>query len=145
MLSLLVFLLAASAAFLFEDLFRRMIRYFYQYSTNDNLSFVGKDFHLFASGIFLIAFGMFCLFVFNVVNRNNPFHTFIVTGFFFLAAFSISYLDSKLRIISCTACSDGKLKLNYNAVDYDLIFIASLTISILPFLPKFIRGFGAKK
>lgn len=144
-LSLVVFILSAVSAFFFEDSFRRLIRYFYIFSTDGNISFVGKNFHLFASGTFVISFGLFCLLLFNILDRKKPFHILIVAALFVVSTFIISYTESKLRMMGCTACNDGKLRLHYNSIGYDLIFIAALAISLFPFLPKFIRGLKAKK
>ncbi|MFN3752638.1 hypothetical protein [Flavobacterium sp.] len=145
LLSFFVFILAAISAFFFEDYFRRLIRYFFKFSTDSNITFIGKNFHLFASGIFIISFGVFCLLLFKISDRKKPFNTLIVSPLFLISTFVISYIDSHSRILECTACDDGKLNIHYNAIDYDLIFITSLIISISPFLIKIIRESAVKK
>ncbi len=147
--ALIIFLVSAFIAAFYDEYFRKLVRYFYQYSTDGNITFMGKNFHFFASGEFVLSFGLFCLLV-HYVFKEFPIKKKIVSGLlvsllFVLSTFVISYLDSNGRIMACTACDNGKLSIHYNAIDYDFIFITSLVISIFPFLIKFIRAFAAKK
>jgi len=144
-ISVAVFLFSAGSTYFFEEYFRKMIRYFFEFSTDENLTFIGKNFHLFPSEEFQIGFGLFCVFLFNVLKTHKLLNILIVAVLFFSVAFGISYVESNMKIIGCTACDDGKFKMHYNAVAYDFIFICSLIISCSPFLFKFIRGLGPKK
>jgi hypothetical protein len=148
-IALIIFLASVFIATFYDEYFRRLIRYFYQYSTDGNITFFGKNFHFFSSGEFVISFGLFCLFIFYTSKefsvKKKIASGLLVSLLFVLSTFAISYFDSIGRIMGCTACRDGKLRLNYNSIDYDFIFITGLVISIAPFLIKLIRGFVAKK
>jgi hypothetical protein len=140
-----VFIISMVSAFFFEEYFRKLIRYFYTFSTDNNISFIGKNFHLFASNLFVTGFGLYCVLLFNIVKKRKAINALIISSLFTITSFTISFYDSKSKIIVCTACDNGKLKINYNGIDYDFIFITSLLISILPFLLKSIRKYKAKK
>ena len=58
----------------------------------------------------------------------------MVSSIFFISTFLFSYIESNLKIIECTACDNEKLKLHFNHINYDLIFISSLVISLIPLL-----------
>ena len=141
--STLIFLLATLSAFYFEEYYRTLIRLLYKYFTADSISFIGKNFH-FTSLYFLIAFGLFCLIMrYNQLGRNFSqvfLSILLVTVLFFLTTTVISYFSSQLKIIECTACNDGKRSLQFNGINYDLIFMSSLFIATLPILIKKIRN-----
>ena len=141
----ILFVGAAISACYFEDYYRRLVRYFFTAATKGNITFVGKNFHFFPSEIIVIGFGFFCLLVYKVLNKKKLMNILIVLGLFFISTYTICYIDSNLRIIGCTACNDGKLKIQYKAINYDFIFMTSLLLSISPFLFKFIRDFKVKR
>ena len=141
--STLIFLLATFSAFHFEEYYRILIRLLYKYFTADSISFVGKNFH-FTSIYFVLAFGLFCLVIGIIQFGRTASQIFLsvvlVTVQFFLTTTVISYFSSQLRIVECTACDDGKISLQFNGINYDLIFISSLFIATLPILIKTIMN-----
>lgn len=141
--STLIFFLSTFSAFYFEEYYRTLIRLLYKYFTADSISFIGKNFH-FTSMYFVIAFGLFCLIMgINQFGRNFSqisLSMLLETVLFFLTTTVISYFSSQLRIVECTACDDGKISLQFNGINYDLIFMSSLFIATLPILIKTIRN-----
>jgi len=140
--SALIFLLATLSAFYFEAYYRSFIRFLYQYFTAGVISFVGKRLHFFSLK-FALAFGVFSIFVATTLFERNTFQVLTKILFtivlFFLATTMISYFSSQLRIVECTACDDGKVRLHFNGINYDLIFLTSLLVATLPLLLTTIR------
>ena len=138
LLLLLVFVLTITLAVYKEDNYRVLVRFFFNFFQGDKIKFVGKNFHLFASPYFVVAFGLFSvLFTFLLYGQSKK------SGFiylplaiilFFITTMATTYLDSKFKIIECTACQDGVRRLHYNAVNYDFHFITSLVAGLLPLL-----------
>lgn len=134
----LCFAAASYSTFFFESEYRRLVINFYKYSTNNRISFIGKGFHFFPTYKFSISFGLYILIlVFSSINFKIKWkflHLIIIILTFFISIFLLSYMDSNSKLIQCTACDDGKLAINYNQINYDLIFIVSLLTSVIPFL-----------
>ena len=132
-----IFILTTVSAFFFEDYYRQIVQYFYKLFNGDNIIFVGKNFHLFASNYFVFSFGLFSIFISMLIFRQTKqkmfFKVLVTITVFFLTTISTSYFDSKSKILECTACKDNKLKLSYNGINYDFHFIFSLTLALLPF------------
>lgn len=60
--------------------------------------------------------------------------------FVFTAILAAYNVDSLGKVIECTACKDGVRSLGYNAVNYDVHFIISLAIALMPLLWVFIKN-----
>lgn len=127
-------LVAIVVAFLFEDDYRQFIRFLFSFFNGDKIQFVGKGFHLFASGIFVATFGIFASFSFLLLmfstRPRRIKRTCVTIIIFFAMTILITALDSKRLIIECTACDDGIRRLPYNQITYDTYFIISLTTAI---------------
>jgi hypothetical protein len=133
-----LFIISTISAFYFELNYRSFVRFFFKFFNGDKITFVGKNFHLFASWYFVIAFGLFCVIFIALIFQQNKSSRFIKIGLtilIFVATTMItSYIDSSSKIAECTVCSDGKRILNYNSINYDIHFILSLVISLLPLI-----------
>ena len=129
-----LFLVAIVVAFLFEDYYRQVVRFSFKFFNGENIQFIGKNFHLFASNSFVASFGIFTSLTFLLLkfsSRPNRIKRTCVTIFIFFAmTILITALDSKRLIIECTACDDGIRRLTFNQLTYDKYFIISLTTSI---------------
>ena len=132
-----VFIATTVSAFLFDEYYRKCVRYFFKLFNGDNIIFVGKNFHLFPSNYFAFSFGLFSvlisIFIFTQTKQKIFFKILLTIIIFFLTTMTTSYLDSKSKLLECTACKDDKLKLIYNGINYDFHFIFSLTLALLPF------------
>lgn len=129
-------------AFLFEDYYRQLVRFSFKFFNGDNIQFIGKNFHLFASDRFVAVFGLFTSFTFLLLkfsSRPNRLKRICVTVIvFFVMTILITALDSKRLIIECTACDDGIIRLTFNSVTYDKYFIISLTTAIVYLLTAYL-------
>lgn len=135
-------LVSIVVAFLFEDYYRKLVRFLFKFFNGDNIQFIGKDFHLFPSNSFVTIFGLFVSFTFLLLKYSSrPKRTKRVglTIFaFFAMTFLITALDSKRLIIDCTACDDGIRKLTFNEITYDKYFIISLTTATIYLLTTYL-------
>ena len=129
-------------AFLFEDYYRQLVRFSFNFFNGDNIQFFGKNFHLFASDIFVAAFGLFISLTFLLLKfsaRTSRIKRACLTvATFFTTTILISALDSKRLIIECTACDDGIRRLTFNELTYDKYFIVSLSTSIAYLLTTYL-------
>jgi len=136
LISVAVFIVAGVCGFYFEESFRRLTRWLYQFFTNDHISFVGKNFHLFASASFLVSFGLYSVLFYHLVlrlDKSRRVFWAITTLLTFAVALSmVTAFDSNSQIMTCTACKDNKLAIRYNDLSYDTIFIVVLLASIIP-------------
>ena len=138
LLLLIVFIAAIICAFFFEENYRFIVREIFKWSTNNNISFFGKNFHFFPSNNFLFSFGFHIGFFFyslkNLSTNKKMQQIALLICFFFATTFLFSFVYSSLKIMESTACDDGKLRMNYNQINYDLIFVSSLIISLIPII-----------
>ena len=140
-LYLLVFLLTITLAVYFEDNYRKFVRLFFRYFQKD-IKFIGKDFH-FVSLYFVVSFGLISI-VFTFLSRGlsakrRLFYFVLALLFFFMMTTMTTYIDSLGKVVECTICKDGVRSLQYNEVNYDFHFIASLVVGILPLFLTFLR------
>ncbi len=135
---LLVFAIAVISAFYFEEYYRSFVRLFFKYFSDHKIQFVGKNFHLFASNYFVLSFGVFCVIFIKSIKEDRLksifWNIFIAIILFAATTVAISYIFSIIKIAECTACDDGIRKLQYNEIDYDVIFITSLLVSLVPLI-----------
>lgn len=126
-------LVAIVVAFLLEDYYRQLVRFSFKFFNGDKIQFTGKNFHLFASDMFVFVFGLFCSLTFLLLKFSSQpsrlKRTCVTVIIFFVTTILTTAFDSKRLIIECTACDDGIRKLTYNEVTYDKYFIISLTIA----------------
>ncbi len=138
LLLLLVFVLTITLAVYNENSYRVLVRFFFNFFQGDKIKFVGKNFHLFASPYFVVAFGLFSvLFTFLLYGQSKKsvfFYSALAIILFFITTMVTTYLDSKFKIIECTACQAGIRSLHYNAINYDFHFITSLVVGLFPLL-----------
>jgi hypothetical protein len=135
-------LVAIVVAFLFEDYYRQLVRFSFKIFNGDNIKFFGKNFHLFPSDSFIVAFGLFTTLTFLLLkfsSRPNRLKKIVLTVIvFFATTILVTALDSKRLIIECTACDDGIRRLTFNQVTYDKYFIISLTVAFTYLLTTYL-------
>ena len=126
-----LFLIGIVLAFLFEDYYRQLVRFSFKFFNGDNIQFYGKNFHLFASVSFVVAFGLFTSLTFLLLKFSFRLYRLkrvcLTVFIFFAITILITALDSKRLILECTACDDGIRSLTYNQLTYDLYFVISLS------------------
>ena len=140
---LLVFALTITLAVYYENSYRVLVRFFFKYFQGDKIKFIGKNFHLFASPYFVVAFGLFSvlltMLLYGQSNRRKFIYLFLTIALFFITTIATTYIDSFGKVVDCTACLDGVRSLHFNAVNYDFHFITSLVVGLLPLLWTFLK------
>ncbi len=141
---LLIFIASIYCSFYFEESYRKIVRVLYVALSNEKISFfLPTKYVHFASGAFVSSFGLviitICFLIYRQTTKQRVVN--IALGLFlFVASILIHcYFDSLFKIIECTACTDGTRKLHYNDISYDLTFISSLILAIVPFVTTEIR------
>jgi hypothetical protein len=131
----LVFVLAAFSSFFFYSPYRRMIRYFYRVFTHNKIHLFGKDFPIFPSDYLVISFGICCVVLVALLFRHRfvqgLYRVLLTLALFFLCILLFCYFKSAMALAACTTCK-GILMLNFSAIRYDVIFITSVLIALLP-------------
>lgn len=131
-----IFILTTISAYFFEEYYRQFIRDLFMFFNRDCEIFAGKNFHLFASELFIFSFGLFSvlisIFTFRQRKKNMLFKFLLTIALFFLTTITTSYFDSKAKVFECTNCNDNKRTLHLQGINYDLYFILSLTVALLP-------------
>jgi len=133
----IVLYLLGLIAFVYEEHYRKLIRWFYELLSLNRLSFQnhGKYLH-FANGAFIFAFCAAFTILFFLLKNQNKRLKFLSLIFSFIIFWLITiiycFLDSFSKLAECTACQDGTRILAYNEIQYDLIFVLSLSIAIIP-------------
>ncbi|MBO9701799.1 MAG: hypothetical protein J7604_16450 [Sporocytophaga sp.] len=129
-----LFIIGVALAIMFEDYYRRLIRYLFILFNGENIQFTGKNFHLFPSELFVVVSGLFIsltFFILYITPRINISKIIICTVLiFFLTTFIITLIDSERLIAECTACRDGIRNLMYNEVPYDRYYLLSIILSL---------------
>jgi len=143
LLLLLVFVLTITLAVYYENHYRVLVRFFFNLFQGDKIKFIGKNFHLFASLYFVVAFGLFSvlltMLLYGQSNRRRFVYLFSTIVLFFIATIATTFIDSFGKVVECTACKDGVRSLHYNAINYDFHFITSLLVGLLPLLWSFLK------
>lgn len=153
LLLLLVFISTVVIAFYIENSYRVLVRHFFKFFQGDKIKFFGKDFHLFASTYFVIAFGifsvLFTLLLYGYKWIKQLIYFLVIIAIFFITTIATTYFDSLSKVAECTACQDGIRSLHINDVNYDFHFISSLVVGLLPlfflFLKKKVSRMGQTK
>ena len=140
---ILIFIFTVISAFYFENSYRVVVRHFFNFFHGDKIQFIGKNFHLFASTYFVIAFGIFSVLLTFFLYAHNRAKRVIflclTITIFFLTTMITTYIDSSTKIFECTVCQDGIRRLHYNAVNYDFHFITSLVAGLMPLFFAFLK------
>lgn len=143
--SILLFVISTYLAFYFEESYRKIIRQLFEISTQNNISFFHpRKYFRFASPVFLFSFSIFnltSLYLFLKQTKKQYIINSIIGLIFFLVfTLGFCYLDSSMKIMECTACNNGKRILGYEDINYNLIFIISLFLTLLPSIITKIRN-----
>jgi len=140
--TVVLLLISIVVAYLFEDYYRQLVRFSFKFFNGNDIQFIGKNFHLFASDSFVITFGLFSSLTFlwlKYSSRPKRIKRVGLTIFaFFAMTILITAFDSKRLIIECTACDDGIRKLTFNEITYDKYFIISLTTATIYLLTTYL-------
>lgn len=130
----LVFVVTAFSSFFFYAPYRRMIRYFYRTFSHNKIHLFGRDLR-FPGDYLVVSFGVCCVVLVALLFRHRfmpgLYRVLLTLALFFGCTLLFCYFESTMALAACTACK-GSLTLNYNAIRYDVLFISSVLIALLP-------------
>lgn len=134
---LAIFLASIYCSFHFEESYRKFVRHLYIVLSNGKISFFIRTKHLhFPGAEFVVSFALFITIIiflaYKQTSKQQVLNTALGVLFFFASILTQTYLDSFYKIVACTTCTDGTRKLNYGDISYDVIFISSLLLAIIP-------------
>ena len=142
-IGLVFFLIGIGLSICLESSLRSNVLSSYQWTTNDGIQFVGKNFFLFTSPIYYLGFGIsFSIMAIDCLSKSVKQVIIIGTiGFliFVFATIGLSALDANSKIIECTACNNGIRKLRYNEVNHGLILGISIILSGIPSVIRLLK------
>ncbi|CAL2103712.1 conserved membrane protein of unknown function [Tenacibaculum sp. 190130A14a] len=137
-IGIIFFVVGFGIAMYADAFFRQLIQDLFQWTTNNHIIFIGKDFYLFGDPVYFTSFGLVFL-LFSIANRKKEIKKIAINALILFLLFSllltgISAFDAHFKLIECTACDDGTRKLGYNEINYGLILTISALLSTIPSL-----------
>lgn len=82
------------------------------------------------------------LFLFSNLNlklKQVIKNTVILLLIFGISLFVISAINANLRVIECTACDNGIVRIHWNGINYDLIIGLSAILAIIPSIIRLVK------
>lgn len=142
--TILLFVSGVAVGFYFEGEMRFLIRDLYGLITNQRIYFYGKDIHLFASNLYYVAFGVYFAMHYiltpNLGFRRSVKYIVLALSSFLVTLTVLCAIDSHTKIAQCTACANGTRGLQYNEIDYEMLVLISLGVSLIASaLPMLLR------
>jgi len=132
------FALACFGSVYVEDYYRELVRFFYEFSSNGSITFIGSNLQLTSSYFFIISFAVFfTLLAFTILQRSFKQLAFLIPFaiiLFFMVTGVLCLINGSTETVECTACFGGKKVLSYTDVDYDKIFFLSMAVSAVSFM-----------
>jgi hypothetical protein len=142
-ISIGLLLLGTAISVFTESSLRNLIQALFKSLTNNAIHFYGKEFHLFASPYYYLSFGVVLIVMWfssdGLSARQKLMDALLTIILFFVAVIAISWVNSNLMIVECTACDDGTRGIHYNDINYDGIIAGSLLSSLIPSCRRFFR------
>jgi len=138
------FLFGVFLSFYFENFFRNRVIELYQWSTSGNLKFVGKNFYFgFGSTFYFLCFGIsFLVFGKDCITKSGNQilkNALLWVLLFSLVTILVCSIDANLKVLNCTLCDDGILKLSYSSFNSTFVLGVSIAISTFPNLINIVR------
>lgn len=138
LVGIVFFSIGIGVSLLLDSFLRRSIFDLYQWSTNNKITFLGKNWHFFPSSIFIISFTFSMVILgLGIISQETGMiikSLLLYAIIFSLALIAISSLDANRLLTECTACQDGTRRIRYNDIDYGLILGITSFIATVPTL-----------
>lgn len=136
---ILIFISACILAFIIEDEYTKYIYKLYSFFSKGRIAFYTSKEFQFASNFFVYSFAIFSTLLYFIL-KNQTFKKIAIKLFtsiiiVLISTLVICYIDSVLKLATCTNCIGDLIIYHYN-VKTDFIFVASLFFGLLPFLLK---------
>jgi len=142
LIGILAFIIGIGIAYYSESFFRNLIQYIFQWSTSDNIKFIGKNFYVFSNKLYFTTFGIgFLILTLENLNQevNQMLKNVVISILIFgIILIGISATIANMKVVECTACDDGIRNLHWNEINYGLIIGTSAILSIIPSLIRII-------
>ena len=143
LIGILGYILGMGLGFYLEGFFRGLIQDIFRFATSYKIQFVGKNIFIFSDKTFEYILG-FALMTFLLANisfktkrilKNSVFCILI----FGVSIFLISAINANLKVIQCTACDNGIVKIRWNNINFGLTIGLSSILSIVPSIIILVR------
>lgn len=129
--------------FYFEGFFREVIQDIFRFTTFDKIQFVGKNISLFNDRTFEYILGISLMIFFQANIEIKPKwilkNVILYLLIFGISIFLISAINANLKVIQCTVCDDGILKIRWNDINFGLTIGLSSILSIVPSILTLIK------
>jgi hypothetical protein len=136
---LLLFVSSVYFSFLYDDDFRRMIRFLYTYLSNDRIEVKNpKKYIHFAKGSVVLTFAFYTVLLYTFLQKEKLKKIFLFSSItlviFFMSVFITCYIEGLLLLAESTTYLGGKRVISFSEIPYDRIFIQSIIIAALPII-----------
>lgn len=122
--------------FYLEGFFRELIQDVFRFSTSDKIQFVGKNIFIFSDRTFeyILGFAFMTFLLANIgLKTKRIFKNIILCLLIFgISIFLISAINANLKVVQCTACDNGIVKIHWNNINFGLTIGLSSILSIVP-------------
>ena len=143
--ALAIFVLFYIICFIVDEPYRKYVRFLYRTFSGDKIYFIGKNFHIFPDIIFLYSFPTFVTILYliqtfrsNRLRQSQKYLAVLLPVFIYFIGILV---DANAKVITCTACDDGRFGIHYNKIAYGKVLIVPFLSCLLILL----WGFGKKK
>lgn len=143
LLGVLAYIIGIGIGVYFESFFRETIQDIFKFTTSNKIQFRGKNIYFSIGGIFkyILSFTLM-LFLFSNLNlklKQVIKNTVILLLIFGISLFVISAINANLKVIECTACDNGIVRIHWNGINYDLIIGLSAILAIIPSIIRLVK------
>lgn len=136
LIGILGFILGLILGFYFEGFFRELIQDIFRFTTSDRIEFVGKNISIFSDKTFVYFLGfavmLFLLSNINLKTKRVLKNVILCLLIFGISIFLISAINANLKVIECTACDSGIVKIHWNNINFGFTIGLSSILSTIP-------------
>ncbi|WP_298537944.1 hypothetical protein [uncultured Algibacter sp.] len=136
LIGIIGFILGISFGFYFEGFFREIIQDIFRFTTSDKIRFVGKNISIFSDRTFeyILGFALMTFLLANIKLKTKRIlkNVIICLLIFGISIFLISAINANLKVIQCTACDNGIVKIHWNNINFGLTIGLSAIFSVVP-------------
>ena len=136
LIGIIGFILGISFGFYFEGSFREIIQDIFRFATSDKIQFVGKNIYIFSDRTFeyILGLALMTFLLANIELKTNQIlkNVILCLLIFGFSIFLISAINANLKVVQCTACDNGIVKMHWNNINFGLTIGLSAILSIFP-------------
>lgn len=143
---LLLFVASVYFSFLYDDDFREMVRFLYNYLSSDKIEIrVPAKYIHFAGGAVVLTFAFYTVLLYILLRKEELkkilFFLSLSLIMFFISVVAACYIEGLVLLAECTTCLNGRRTIRGSEIPYDRIFIQSIIIATIPAIVNMIREF----